>query len=117
MVLSHPFTTPVWVVRAAAVAKVPVTSLRTKCALNIASGGLLGEYLNPLSVIFIDLAAPILVVVDINLTPEPEVVSETLTVGSLVYPAPPLLTKTFCIEPDSVDAESTSSKVSNSKTI
>ena len=57
------------------------------------------------------------VVVDINLTPEPEVVSETLTVGNLVYPAPLLLTKTFCIEPDSAEVESTSSNVSNSKTI
>ena len=82
--LSKPLTTPVWVVREAAVAKVPVTSLRTKWALNVASGGLDVEYLKPLSVILIDLAAPISVVVAINLVPEPDVVFETLTVGSLV---------------------------------
>ena len=37
---SQPFTVPVWVVKVFVFAKVPVTSLRTKWALNVASGGL-----------------------------------------------------------------------------
>ena len=57
--------------------------------------------MKPGSTIFKDLAAPISVVVGISLALVPEVVV-TLVVGKSVYP-PFGFTKTFCIEPDSVE--------------
>ena len=71
-------------------------------------------YVKPGSMIFKDLAAPISVVVGISLVPVPEVVV-TLVVGKSVYP-PFAFTKTFCIEPDSVELALIFLNVSNSKT-
>ena len=53
--LSQDLIVPVWPdeVKVLPAAKVPVTSLRTKCALNDFSGGLLAVYLNPAFVIFV----------------------------------------------------------------
>ena len=75
---------PVWLVNVFPAAKVPVTSFKTKCAVGAISGGSITLYLKPPSVILKDCAAPISVVVVISFAPVPEVVFETLTVGSFV---------------------------------
>ena len=82
--LSQLLIVPVWLVKVLPAAKVPVTSLSTKCLVGNISGGLVVVYLNPPSTILKDWAAPMLVVVAISFVPVPDVVSETVTVGSFV---------------------------------
>ena len=85
VLVSQPLIVPVCPdeVRVFPTAKVPVTSLRTKCALKVGSGGLLAVYLNPELVIFASLIEPISVVVACRLALVPEVLV-TEMVGSLV---------------------------------
>ena len=82
--VSNPVIVPVWLVNVFPAAKVPVISLRTKCAVGNISGGSTTLYRKPPSVILNDWTPPISVVVAINFAPVPDVVFETLIVGSLV---------------------------------
>ena len=82
--LSNPVIVPVWLVKVAPAAKVPLISLRTKCAVGSNSGGSILLYRKPPSVISNDSIEPISVVVAISFAPVPDVVSVTATVGSFV---------------------------------
>ena len=87
-------------------AKVPVTSLRIKFALNFISGS--EVYAKPGLVSSISPTDPMLSVVASKLVPVPEV-DVTVTVGSVVYPEPPFVKNIFDIPP----VESVPSSIAN----
>ena len=93
-VASQDLIVPVCVVKVLLTAKVPVTSLTTKCAFKVASGGFAILYLNPELLILISLTAPISLVNARSLEEEPPMVV-TPTVGSVEYPLPELAANTF----------------------
>ena len=87
---SQDLIVPVCVVKVLFAAKVPVTSLTTKCAFKFASGGFAVLYLNPELLILISLTAPISLVSARSLEEVPPIVV-TPTVGNVEYPLPELL--------------------------
>ena len=89
---------PVWPdeARVSLAAKVPVISLRTKFALKSEVGS--AVYAKPALVISTSLTAPMLSVVAKSFVLVPEL-DVTVTVGSLLYPEPPLVRNIFAIPP------------------